>query len=515
MHADRFVSSADMPRFTRHVGLGALSALLIAALCVGCGKGGGPVAGKDPVKKVIKVENNVDALRAWAANNARASVLVHIDPSDDMALFPASRMNDMETTAGHLRRRNVKVLEEVGPLIERGGTVSLGYMAGMYKRVIWVIPAIRSVGDDPVDVYKNFLIARRKFPAAAVSDFKAEGKFITGTIAGVPLTITRLADLTLAEGENAIVDIDLSYFPAMTLASQSYRSGTKPLLEFVRELGKRNVKAKIVTVNLSSQNNQVPMDLRYYGDVLREALGKPGALVPPLPAKWQGMIRAEDSLGAKRYASAAAIYDDIIGAVKDDAGLYFSLAIARGFEGKGAECRAALLAAYRLDSEYLKGFFQLARVLADAGKVDAGIEIIDTPDLAKIVAPVDLDYQRGVFFYTAHKPFDAATYLSSVAQQRPEDFGLFTILFRAHREAENDQGQMFALKKLIDIDNGRVRREMPWVYADLGQLYERNNFWGNAAQMYEKYMLVSPDDSLSKVFKKRIDGWNAKKMLVR
>jgi hypothetical protein len=147
--------------------------------------------------------------------------------------------------------------------------------------------------------------------------------------------------------------------------------------------------------------------------------------------------------------------------------------------------------------------------------VDAGIEIIDTPDLAKIVAPVDLDYQRGVFFYTAHKPFDAATYLSSVAQQRPEDFGLFTILFRAHREAENDQGQMFALKKLIDIDNGRVRREMPWVYADLGQLYERNNFWGNAAQMYEKYMLVSPDDSLSKVFKKRIDGWNAKKMLVR
>ncbi len=514
MNIDRFVRPAYTPRFIRPAILCATSALLIAVLCAGCGKGGGPVAGKDPVKKVVKVENNVDALRAWAENNARASVLVHIDPSDDMALFPASRMKDMENAAGHLRRRNAKALDEIGPLIERGGTVSLGYMAGMYKRVIWVIPSIRSVGEDPVEVYKNFLIKQRRYPEAAVADFKAEGKFITGTIAGVPLTITRLADLTLAEGENAIVDIDLSYFPAMRLVGQSYyRTGTKSILEFLRELGKRNVRTKIVTVNLSNVNNQVPMDLRFYGDVIREALAKPGDLVPPGTAKWRSMIRAEDSLGAKRYASAAAIYDDILGTVKDDAGLYFSLAVARGFENKGPECRAALLDAYRLDSQYLKGFFQLARVLADAGKLDAGFEILDTPELAKILAPVELDYQRGLFLYTAHKPFDAAAYLARVAQQRPKDFGLHTILFRAHREAGNDQGQMSALQKLVKIDDGRVRREMPWVYADLGLLYDRDSLWVNASQMYEKYMQVHPGDSLSKVFQKRIDGWKAKKML--
>lgn len=515
MNANCFDRSASVPLFTRPVILGTLSALLIAALCAGCGEGGGPVAGKDPIKKVVKVESNVGALREWSANNTRASVLVHIDPSDDMANFPASRMKDMENTAGHLRRRNVKALEEVGALIEPGGTVSLGYMAGMYKRVIWVVPTIRPVGEDPVDVYKDFLVKQRRFPPAAVADFKAEGKFITGTISGVPLTITRLADLTLAEGENAIVDIDLSYFPAMRLAGQSYyHPGTKSVLEFLRELGTRNVRTKIVTVNLSNLNNQVPMDLRFYGDVIREALAHPGDLVPPGPPKWQGMIRAEDSLGAKRFASAAAIYDDILDTAKNDAGLYFSLAVARGFEGKGPECRAALLDAYRLDSAYLKGFFQLARVLADAGQLDAGFEILDTPELAKILAPVELDYQRGLFLYTAHKPFDAAAYLARVAQQRPEDFGLYTILFRAHREAGNDQGQISALQRLVDIDNGRVRREMPWVYADLGQLYDRSNYWVNASQMYEKYMQVYPDDSLSKVFRKRIDDWKAKKMLV-
>jgi tetratricopeptide (TPR) repeat protein len=513
MNAHRHDHAADPPRFPRTGIAGAAAVLLIAALLAGCGKGSGPVAGKDPVKKVIKVESNVDALRAWAENNARASVLVHIDPSDDMAIFPAHLMKDMENTAGHLRRRNGEALEEQGALIERGGTVSLGYMAGMYKRVIWVIPTFSSVGNDPVDVYKNFLVRQRRFPPEAVSDFKTEGKVITGSIAGVPLTITSLADLELAEGENAIIDIDISYFPALKLANRSYRAGTKSVLEFVRELAKRNVPAKLVTVNLSNQNNQVPMDLRYYGDVIREALAKPADAVPPYTAKWLGMIQAEDSLGAKRYASAAALYEDVIRTVKDDAGLYFSLAVARGFENKGPECRAALLEAYRLDSAYLKGFFQLARVLADAGKLDAGFEILDTPELATVIAPAELAYQRGVFLYTAHKPFDAIPYLSNAAQQRPQDFGLYTILFRAHREAGNDQGQIASLRKLILIDEGRVRREMPWVFADLGQLYERTGARVNARQMYDRYIQAQPDDSLSKVFKERIEEWKAKKLI--
>jgi len=199
--------------------------------------------------------------------------------------------------------------------------------------------------------------------------------------------------------------------------------------------------------------------------------------------------------------------------VKDDAGLYFSLAVARGLENKGPECRAALLEAYRLDSAYLKGFFQLARVLADAGKLDAGFEILDTPELANVVAPAERDYQRGVFLYTAHKPFDAIAYLSSAAQQRPNDFGLQTILFRAYREAGNDVGQIASLQKLIRIDGGRVRREMPWVFADLGKLYEDQGARVNALQMYERYIQAQPGDSLAKVFEKRIEEWKAKKLI--
>ena len=131
--------------------IGALAALSIAVFCLaGCGKegGGGPgaIAGKEPIKKIVKVESNVDALRAWSMNGAKASVLIHIDPSDAMTVFPSSVMDDMKKAALELRKRNVTSLEKLGPMLERGGTVDLGFMAGMFKRVIWVVPTNKHVG---------------------------------------------------------------------------------------------------------------------------------------------------------------------------------------------------------------------------------------------------------------------------------------------------------------------------------------------------------------------------------
>ncbi|MDD4858044.1 MAG: hypothetical protein PHD74_08050 [Candidatus Krumholzibacteria bacterium] len=482
-----------------------------ALCCAGCGKGGS-VAGRKSIKTVVKVENDIDALRTWAAYGARADVLVHIDFSDDMAVFAAAQMGEMEDAARLLGRRDISVLERIGPRIETGGTVSLGYMAGMYKRVVWVVPSTRPAGEQ-IEIYKNYLVVRRKFPAASIADFKVEGAYVTGSVAGVPLTITNLADLALKENETAIIDIDLHYFPMAKGENPAYRLGTGAILDFLRELGARNVRAKLVTVNLSTQNKAVGMDLRYFGDLIREALMKPDDLNGPMPEKWRSMMQAEDSLVAKRYASAEAIYGELIAKEKTDPGLYFSLAIAQGFQGKGAECSEAIFKAYRLDREYFNGFFQLARVLGGAGKVDAGLEILDTPDLQKMLPKDEQDYQRGMFFYTVHRPADAAKYLARAAVSRPKNFGIYTVLFRAQREAGNDTGEMLALDRLVQIDDGRVRREMPWVYADLGQLYEKEKFYVNARENFEKYMAIYPDDSLSGVFKKKIAAWKAKKYI--
>jgi tetratricopeptide (TPR) repeat protein len=478
----------------------------IGAAIAGCG-GGAPTIGTQPVKRVYAVENNVDALRVWSDTRARADVLVHIDSADDLGVFPQSLMDSVEGVARRLQRGDVTALGTLSSVIERGSVATVGYMAGMYKRVVWVIPAANPTAEEPPETYRTFFIERRKFPPAAVGEFKAEGKIVTGSIAGIPLAIARLEDLSLGPKETAVVDIDLNYFQLLAAQDPNYRTGTRSLLAFLRKLAAAGVRARLVTVNCATQGNDVPMDLRYYAEVIAGTLAIPKSLEPPPSGKYETMIQAEDSMRAGRYGAAAALYRSILEAGGKSAGMQFALAVALGFHEKGIESRAALLEAYYLDHEYLRGFSQLARVLGAAGKIATGLEILEAPELENLLGDAELAYQKGVFFYTSKRPFDAATYLWRSASSRSKDFGLYTILFRAHREMGDSAGEVSALQRLVDIDEGRVRREMPWVFADLGQLYERAGFPGNAGEMYEKYIEVAPTDSLSAIFRKKLDAW--------
>ncbi len=482
--------------------------LLAIAAAAGCG-GGAPTIGKQPVKRVYAVENNVDALRVWTDAKARADVLVHVDSGDDLGVFPQSHVDSVAAVASRLRRGDVNALGSISPMIERSAVATVGYMAGMYKRVVWVIPSAKPTAEEPPETYRAFFIERRRFPAAAVGEFKAEGKIVTGTIAGIPLAIARIEDLSLGAKETALVDIDLSYFQLLASLDPSYRTGTRSLLAFLRSLAGAGVRARLVTVNCATQGNDVPMDLRYYAAVIAETLADPKSLAPPPAGKYETMIQAEDSIRAGRYAAAEALYRSIIAAGVAGAGDHFALALTLGFQGKGTESGAALLEAYRLDREYLRGFFQLARVLGAEGQIAAGLEILETPELERLLGEGELDYQKGVFFYAAKRPFDAATYLRKISSTRPKDFGLYTILFRAYRDMGDGNGEIMALQKLVNIDEGRVRREMPWVFADLGQLYESRGFRGNARELYESYIEIAPGDSLAAVFKKKLDAWNA------
>lgn len=495
--------------FDARLAAAAVAALLACAAAPGCG-GGDAVLGEKPFKKVYTVEGNVDALRVWTDLRARADVLVHIDSADDIAVFPQSYQDTLAAVAKRLRAGDIQAIGALNPLFERAGVLTVGYMAGMYRRIVWVVPTGRATGEEPVETYRRFFLEGKKLPPEVVGEFTSDGRCVTGSIAGIPLVITRLSELSLAKDETAIVDIDCKYFMLLAARDRSYRTGTKTLLAFLRELAGRGVRARAVTVNLANQDNEVPLDLRFYGGVIQRALAVPADLGSPVPLKWETMMQAEDSLRAGRYAAAAALYGSIAEKDPEDPGIRFARGVALGFQEKGMEARGEVLAAYRLDHQYLRGFYQLARVLGAAGKIATGEEILGTPELKTIVGDEELDYQYGLFYFNARRPFDAATFLSKVASTRPKDFGLQTILFRAYREMGDGFRESIAMQRLVDIDGGRVRREMPWVYGDLGALYEKQGFWKNAREIYNDYLKYQQDDSLAAAFRGRLKALAAK-----
>jgi tetratricopeptide (TPR) repeat protein len=468
------------------------AAALAALLIGGCGQPA-PEAFREPNRAVQPVESNVQALQAWAGSKARAVVLVHIDTIDDMAVFPQSLAESMKNAADHLARGNVAVIDRIAPLIEKGGTVNLGYGAGLYRRVVWVVPAAGSVADTPVENFRSVLVARRGYAASDLVDLQTSGRSITGTIGGVPLTVTTLEDLDIGD-ERAIIDIDLGWFVALQGQDPSYRPGTASLLNVLRVIGRKRIPAVYVTITRNSPRQSVPLDIRYYADVIRDALEDPALVIGPTPPLYDGMIQAESALVERRYGEAQALYLDLTAQRDDMAGLFFSLGLVDGFLDDAQQSRDALLRAYRLDQGYLPAFFQVARVLAGMGLVETGTYLLDTPDLGHIVPEIEIESQKGFFYLAAGRPYDAITWLERVAGVRPDDFAVRTVLAQQYREIGDAEKETRTLEELLSIDTQRVERDMPWVYKRLGELAEQAGMRERAAQMYERFLELSPDD---------------------
>lgn len=485
---------------------GLMAILLIAlAVAAGCGQRSSVVLEK-PLRNVVKTESNSLTLMAWADAGVKADVLIHIDSTDDLALFPTSLHETIENTADHLERKNSAVVNRIATIVEKGGTVNIGRKAGMYERVIWVLPVPGSVTDLPLENFKQALMTRRGYPAAELADFAVSGKHITGTVAGVPLTVTSLEDIEL-EGETALLDIDLTYFTGMQAASADYKPGTASLLNFLRVLKRKKIPAVMATINRASVFQAPPLDIRYYADIIEEIFVDPSLLEGALPEKYGMMIEAEKLLSEGLYGEAAALYAGLARSYPDNAGLHFSHAFALGFLDKGVECREAMVRAYGIDAVYMRGFFQLARVLGANGRLSAGEALLETSDLSKTLSKNEMDYQRALFYMQAGLYQQAAEILVDVTGRRPKDFAIKTILYRAYEELGETQKMYRVLDGLVRLDRDRVVRDMPWAFKKLGDLAWNIHLDPVAASWYKQYLVLFPDDPDAGKMRELIEKW--------
>jgi len=247
--------------------------------------------------------------------------------------------------------------------------------------------------------------------------------------------------------------------------------------------------------------------MRFFGRVIETALRDPKIIEGSIPDRYSMMMEAEEALVAGQFGQAEAIYKVLTDRYPDDAGLFFSLAVARGFQGKGEESSEALLKAYDSDSAYLRGFFQFARVLAVNNKLKAGQALLNASGLKAVVPQEELDYQMGLFFFNAGAYYDAITYLEMVSLKRSKDFALKTVLYKAYKAVDDPYKMSAILRKLVTLDRERVIRDMPWVFLEQGMIAEEAGLLGSAADHYEEYLDYVPTAQNAAELKKKIDMW--------
>ncbi|MBU8921706.1 MAG: hypothetical protein KOO63_07780 [Bacteroidales bacterium] len=482
--------------------------VLLFVLLAGC-SGKSPIVLNEPINKISRSETNSEVLQSWVIADSKADVLIHIDSSDDMRVFPASYRETIKNAADHLKRKNVLVVDQIASFIEKGGTINLGHKAGLFKRVIWVLPAKQSIGIGTVENLKRVLYEKRPYTKDDLKDLVSDGKHVNGTISGIPVTFSNLEDLEIGPKETAIIDIDLGFFLGQKAQDPEGRMGTRVLLDFLRVLKRKNIPTSQVSINLGSVSGAIPYDLRFFGGVITEVMGDPSILEGALPQKYTMMLEAEDALITGNYERAIALYGLLTEKCPGDAGLFFSLAVAQGFNGDGEAAVESIFSAYDIDTTYLRGFFQLARVLAVSGKVEAGEQILSSSGLSKLINRDELDYQKGIFFFNAGDFYNALTYLELIGTKRPKDFALRTVMYQAYKGMDNVPMMTITLEKLIRMDEDRVIRDMPWVYKELGSLAENAGVFKRALEVYQVYLQYVPNDPDAARLRKKVGDWKA------
>jgi tetratricopeptide (TPR) repeat protein len=483
----------------------AFAALMTASIVVIAGCGGqekAVILGTEPLDRVSKVEDELIALETWVESKQKADILVHIDAIDDIEIVPPDLEESMKNAADHLKHGNTDVIYDIASFLEMSGTLGLGARAGLYDRVVWIFPSRRSIADLGVDAIRNFLIRARGYRQSDLSDLAINGKWIEGTLGGVPVTITNIEDFDPGEA-TAIVDIDLSYFSGMQAQNPEYRIGTASLLDFLRTMKEKGLGARLVTVTLSGKRRAVPVSIRYMGDIIVESLREPEVLVFE-PEKWKTMSDAEGFLAEERFLEADSLYGRLVEEYPNDAGLQYMRGATLALLGWGRDCAAHLTRAYRIDELYLAGFFQVANFVATRGQVEVAESIASESILEEAFRRSELNYKMGIMYITAGRPEKALPFLTSVAKLEGSNVDLALMIFRTARDAGAEAEMTSSLETLVQIDRNLVRDRMPWVYRELGKLYENRGESGRAEKMYSLYIEAAPEDSAAVELKKEL-----------
>ncbi len=481
--------------------------IVTALLVLGCGAEEEPrIAGVDPLERVILVESEREAIEAWVTGKQKADLLLRFDSSDDIEIVHPTLAESMKNAADHLKRGNTNVLDQILPVLETSGMVALGRAAGLYKRVVWVLPVHTSIGNLPLDGFKSFLITKRGYSPSDLADLVQDGKYITGTLGGVPLTVTNLEDLVI-EGETAIIDIDLNFFIGIPGAAIGYGPGTAMPLEFLRTLGQKKIETRLVTVTLSNTSNVVPVEFRYMGRVISEALEDPTVLGQSPPERLTIAAQAERAMYENRIAAADSIYRILVEQNPLDPGYHYSLSLSSARMGKAAACVSHMDEAYRLDPMYARGLFQMANMLVSEGKLSVAEEIVSKSAARDAYKDNELSYGTGIMYVMAASPAKALPFLQEAARFDQENLRLQNLIYRTSRDAGSDEGMLGALEKMAEIDPETVRQHMPWVYRELGLLYEKKGDYGSAARMFRQYLAIAPSDSTAAELREKISRY--------
>ncbi|MBI5190403.1 MAG: hypothetical protein HZA22_06985 [Nitrospirae bacterium] len=329
--------------------------------------------------------------------------------------------------------------------------LAAAHRAGIIRKVYWVPPSKKPVGDEDFDSFKGYLmdigVAEAEVEALKRTDYSIEGR-----LNGVQFYICSIKDLPNIPGGAALL-VDLSFF------SETYENEVKtPFLDrfggTVEILGRRVPKVASAVISNSTMLGTVPLDMRFAGGYVKAWLTSPDRLVSGPLRQWE--LRSQAMYHDTFYQMDDAL-DSYLEAVKlapDDASLRFDLARALNRMKALDPLKNEIDMAVSLDPGYYPQYFVFARALLDN-----------------------------------EVPWAAEVCVKDAIKVNPMDPRSYDVLYEVYESEKMYDKVAEAVEKVIGLGfDGAFN------YGKLGGAYTRAGMYQKAREAYEKAVSLTPVD---------------------
>jgi hypothetical protein len=343
--------------------------------------GPGPVTLLQKALEPILVETAAEALPVWRSCADRKPALVLLSQNPFLLPVPVGLEKAVtelirQAPAAELLSRSSPFATD--PLLLPDMAVGAALEAGLFSRILWVLPTEFHNGDKEPLTLKTFrtqLLERRLISPEEGESLRLEDDRFVGTLRGVPFVACRLTNLPPALGD-AILHFDLSYFRSI------YQGEIKtPLYPLVRDtltgLRAASLPVLAATISLSTIDGTLPLETRFLGRDVATFFRQPELLDTMAHPNWS---RRAQALYLENFFQKERVRDLYLAMEKEspeDPSVKYALYQSARQLKMGDLAFRYLSEAVRLDRMYASEYLDLAPVALERNRPDEALRMLD------------------------------------------------------------------------------------------------------------------------------------------
>ena len=250
------------------------------------------LVGKEPVERIVLMENHNLAFSVWQKESTRDRILIHIDAHLDFSWIPDKKLykillsNSLNEENPRSSRKPLwyQEEEEIMKIVDTGNYLYPALKDGLISELYWVVPdKIWDTPEEQAIIKKIFQQILEKHPKGKAAKIISEEKNIVTTICDRKFTACKLVNLPTIN-ENALLDIDVDFFIVNSLLKEIAGITTmnnKPWMwpsELITILKNKRIRTDCVTISYSVAEGFTPLKYKYLGDQIESMLRNPNGI---------------------------------------------------------------------------------------------------------------------------------------------------------------------------------------------------------------------------------------------